>query len=191
LIFDEVITGFGRLGAAFAAQRLGVTPDMMTVAKALTNAAIPMGATIVRQEIHDALMQGPEHMIELFPGYTYSGHPVACAAGLATLDIYAKEGLFERAAAMAGPWEEAVHSLKDLPHVIDIRNLGLVAGVELEPRADGVGRRGYDVFVDCFRSGLQLRVTGDTLAMSPPLVIEQDEIALAVERLGAAIRRAA
>jgi beta-alanine--pyruvate transaminase len=191
LIFDEVITGFGRLGAAFAAQRLGVTPDMMTVAKALTNAAIPMGATIVRQEIHDALMQGPEHMIELFHGYTYSGHPVACAAGLATLDIYAKEGLFERAAAMAGPWEEAVHSLKGLPHVINIRNLGLVAGVELEPRADGVGRRGYDVFVDCFRNGLQLRVTGDTLAMSPPLVIKQDEIALAVERLGGAIRRAA
>ncbi len=189
LIFDEVITGFGRLGAPFAAQRFGVTPDLMTVAKGLTNGAVPMGAVIAKREIHDELMQGPEHVIEFFHGYTYSGHPVACAAGLATLDIYAKEGLFERAGAMAGAWEEAVHSLKDQPHVTDIRNLGLVAAVELEPRADGPGKRGYDVFIDCFQHGLQVRVTGDTIAMSPSLIIEEDEMALAVERLGEAIAR--
>ncbi len=191
LIFDEVITGFGRLGAPFAAQRFNVTPDLMTTAKGLTNGAIPMGAVIARREIYDALMQGPEDMIEFFHGYTYSGHPVACAAGIATLDIYAKDGLFERAAAMAGPWEEAVHSLKAAPNVVDIRNLGLLAAVELEPRAGGPGKRGHDVFVDCFRHGLQVRVTGDTIAMSPSLTIEEEEIALAIKRLGEAIRRVA
>ncbi len=191
LIFDEVITGFGRLGAPFAASRFGITPDLMTVAKGLTNAAVPMGAVVARQEIHDAMMQGPEHMIELFHGYTYSAHPVACAAGLAALEIYAKEGLFDRAASIAPAWEAAVHSLKGLPHVVDIRNLGLVAGIELEPRSDGAGKRGYDVFLDCFRNGLQVRVSGDIVAMSPPLIIEEKEIGLAVERLGEAIRRVA
>lgn len=191
LIFDEVITGFGRLGAPFAAQRFGVTPDLMTIAKGLTNAAVPMGGVIVKQDIHDTLMSGPEHMIELFHGYTYSGHPVACAAGLAALDIYAKESLFERAASMAGVWEEAVHSLKGLPNVIDIRNLGLVAGIELEPRSDAPGKRAYDVFVDCFRNGLQIRVTGDIIAMSPPLIVEHQHIELAIERLSAALRKVA
>jgi beta-alanine--pyruvate transaminase len=191
LIFDEVITGFGRLGAPFAGQYFGVTPDLMTVAKGLTNGAVPMGAVIARREIHDTLMQGPEHVIELFHGYTYSGHPLACAAGLASLGIYAREGLFERANGMAGQWEEAVHSLRGLPNVIDIRNLGLVAAVELSPRSDGLGRRGYDVFVDCYRNGLQTRVTGDTVAMSPPLIVEADHMATAMETLSDAIRRVA
>jgi beta-alanine--pyruvate transaminase len=191
LIFDEVITGFGRLGAAFAGQYFGVTPDLMTVAKGLTNGAVPMGAVIARREIHDALMQGPEHVIELFHGYTYSGHPLACAAGLASLDIYARDRLFERANAMAGQWEEAVHSLRGLPNVIDIRNLGLVAAVELSPRGDGPGRRGYDVFVDCYRNGLQTRVTGDTVALSPPLIVEAGHIAAAMETLSGAIQRVA
>jgi beta-alanine--pyruvate transaminase len=189
LIFDEVITGFGRLGAPFAAQYFGVTPDLMTMAKGLTNAAVPMGGVLVRRGIHDALMTGPEHLIEFFHGYTYSGHPVACAAGLATLDIYKKEGLFERAASMSGEWEAAMHSLKGLPNVIDIRNIGMVAAIELEPRGDGIGKRGYDVFIDCFRNGLQVRVTGDIVAMSPPLIIESEQIGIAVDRLGQALRR--
>jgi beta-alanine--pyruvate transaminase len=189
LIFDEVITGFGRLGAPFASQYFGVTPDMMTIAKGLTNAAVPMGGVVVRGGIYDAVMQGPDHLIELFHGYTYSGHPLAAAAGLAALDVYAKDGLFERAASLAGEWEEAVHSLKGLPNVVDIRNLGLVAGIELAPRADGPGKRGYEVFLDCFRNGLHVRVTGDILAMSPPLIIERQEIDMAIDRLGAALKR--
>jgi beta-alanine--pyruvate transaminase len=191
LIFDEVITGFGRLGAPFAAHHFGVTPDLMTVAKGLTNGAVPMGAVIARRSIHDTLMQGPEHVIELFHGYTYSGHPLACAAGLATLDIYARDGLFARAAGLAGLWEEAVHSLRGLPHVVDIRNLGLVAAIELDSRADGAGRRGYEVFVDCYRNGLQVRVTGDSVAMSPPLIVEARDIEMAMGLLGDAIRRVA
>ena len=135
LIFDEVISGFGRLGAPFASQHFGVTPDLMTVAKGITNGVVPMGAVLVKRGIHDALMQGPEHVIEFFHGYTYSGHPVACAAGLAALDIYAREGLFERAASLAPALQEAAHSLRGSAHVIDIRNIGLVAGIELEPRA--------------------------------------------------------
>src|SRR5665648_54677 len=176
LIFDEVITGFGRLGAPFASQYFGVTPDLMTVAKGLTNGAVPMGAVVARRGIHDALMQGPEHIIEFFHGYTYSGHPLACAAGLATLDIYRREGLFERAAGLAGLWQEAVHSLRSLPNVVDIRNLGLVAAIELSPGPAGPGRRGYDVFLDCYHNGLQVRVTGDTIAMSPPLIVEASDI---------------
>ncbi len=191
LIFDEVITGFGRLGTPFAAHYFGVTPDLMTVAKGLTNGIIPMGGVILRDGIHDALMQGPEHIIELFHGYTYSGHPVASAAGLATLDIYAKDGLFERAASLAPLWEDAVHTLKGLPNVVDIRNLGLVVGVELAPRGDGVGKRGYDVFVDCFRNGLLTRISGDIVAMSPPLIVEEEQIAQAVDLLSQSIRRVA
>jgi beta-alanine--pyruvate transaminase len=189
LIFDEVITGFGRLGAPFASQYFGVTPDMMTIAKGLTNAAVPMGGVVVRGSIYDAVMHGPDHLIELFHGYTYSGHPLAAAAGLAALDVYAKDGLFERAASLAGEWQEAVHSLKGLPNVIDIRNLGLVAGIELAPRTDGPGKRGYEVFLDCFRNGLHIRVTGDILAMSPPLIIERQEIDMAIDRLSAALKR--
>jgi len=137
----------------------------MTVAKGITNGSIPMAGVFVNRGIHDAIMQGPEHIIELFHGYTYSGHPVACAAGMATLDIYDREGLLERAAALSPLWEDAVHSLRDSPHVIDIRNIGLVAGIELEPRGDGVGKRAYDVFLDCFENGVLVRQSGDILAL--------------------------
>jgi len=173
LIFDEVITGFGRLGASFAAERFGVTPDIMTIAKGLTNAAVPMGAALVNGKIFDAFMDGPENMIELFHGYTYSGHPLASAAALATLDIYQRENLFERAAGLESYWQEAVHKLKELPNVIDIRNLGLVAGIELEPRDGAPGARGYDILVRCFETGAFIRVTGDIIALSPPLIIDE------------------
>jgi beta-alanine--pyruvate transaminase len=176
LIFDEVITGFGRLGSPFAAQYFGVVPDMMTTAKGLTNGAIPMGAVFASGMVHDALMQGPEQSIELFHGYTYSGHPVACAAGLATLDIYEKEGLLTRAASLAAKWEDAMHGLAALPHVIDVRTIGLVAGIELEPRPGAPGARGYELFVDCFERGLLIRVTGDIVALSPPLTIQGQQI---------------
>jgi beta-alanine--pyruvate transaminase len=176
LIFDEVITGFGRLGTPFAAQYFGVTPDLMTVAKGITNGCVPMGAVFVRREMHDTLMQGPEHMIELFHGYTYSGHPIACAAGLATLDIYEREGLFENAAAMAPIFEAAVHSLRGSRHVADIRNLGLVAGIELEPRPGEAGKRAYDVFLDCYRNGVLVRFTGDIIALSPPLIAGESHV---------------
>ena len=189
LIFDEVITGFGRLGTPFAAQYFGVTPDIMTVAKGLTNGAIPMGAVVAKRGIHDALMVGPEHLIELFHGYTYSGHPVACAAGLSTLDIYERDGLFERAASLSPLWEEAVHTLRGSPHVIDIRNLGLVAGIELEPRPNEPGKRAYEVLVDCFENGILVRQAGDIIALSPPLIIEEAQIHQIVDGLAAALRR--
>ena len=191
LIFDEVITGFGRIGKPFAAQAFDVTPDMMTTAKGLTNGAIPMGAVFAHRKVHDSLMQGPENTIELFHGYTYSAHPVACAAALATLDIYAKEGLLTRAAALGGDWENAVHSLRGLPHVIDVRNLGLIGAVELEPRAGKPGARAFDVFLKCFERGVMVRQTGDVIAMSPPLIIEPKQIARLVETLGAVIRETA
>ncbi|BAY52957.1 omega-amino acid:pyruvate aminotransferase [Thermostichus vulcanus NIES-2134] len=176
LIFDEVITGFGRLGAPFASQYFGVTPDLITVAKGLTNAAVPMGAVIVRDEIYETFMQGPAGQIEFFHGYTYSGHPLACAAALATLEIYEKEALFERAASLAPYWQEAIHSLRSLPHVIDIRNLGLVAGIELAPREGQGGARGYDALCRAFEAGLLIRVTGDIIALSPPLIVERSHI---------------
>jgi beta-alanine--pyruvate transaminase len=172
LIFDEVITGFGRLGTPFGAQYFGVVPDMITAAKGLTNGAIPMGAVFVRKSIYDAFMQGPENTIELFHGYTYSGHPAACAAGIATQDIYEREGLLIRGAQLAKQFEDAVHSLRDAPHVIDIRNLGLVAGIELQSRSGAPGARAYEVFVKAFEKGLLIRVTGDIIALSPPLIIE-------------------
>ncbi len=189
LIFDEVITGFGRVGKAFAAQRWGVTPDIITCAKGLTNGAIPMGAVFVDEKIHDAFMQGPDG-IELFHGYTYSGHPVACAAALATLDIYQQEGLFERTIELENYWQDALLSLRDLPQVIDIRAVGLVGGVQLAPSDQGIGKRGYQVFEQCFHDGLMVRVTGDTLAMSPPLIVEKTQIDTLVEKLAASIRRA-
>jgi beta-alanine--pyruvate transaminase len=189
LIFDEVITGFGRLGAPFASNLFGITPDLMTVAKGLTNAAIPMGAVVAKRGIHDALMQGPEHIIELFHGYTYSGHPAACAAGLATLDIYARDGLFERAASLAPAWQEAVHSLRGSPHVIDIRNLGLVAGIELEPRPGEPAKRAYEVFLDCYQNGVLVRQTADILALSPPLIVEESQIRQKVDALAKALQR--
>ncbi len=176
LIFDEVITGFGRLGAAFGADYFGVRPDMICMAKGITNAAVPMGAVAVSNRIYDTFMQASETPIELFHGYTYSGHPLACAAGIATLDIYADENLFVRAAALADYWQDAVHALRDARHVIDIRNLGLVGGVELQPRAGAATARALEVFDRCYDKGLLIRVTGDIIALSPPLIVEKDQI---------------
>jgi beta-alanine--pyruvate transaminase len=177
LIFDEVITGFGRLGAPFAGHWFGVTPDLMTTAKGITNGVIPMGAVFARREVHDAIIEGSETAMEFFHGYTSSGHPVACAAGLATLEIYRREGLFERAAGLADTWAEAVHSLKGAPYVTDIRNLGLMAGIDLESRPGvPVGSRGYAAMVAAFEAGILIRATGDTLAMSPPLIVTEGEI---------------
>jgi beta-alanine--pyruvate transaminase len=187
LIFDEVITGFGRLGEPFAAQRFGVTPDLITMAKGLTNAAVPMGAVGVSAGIHDALMEGADAPIELFHGYTYSGHPLACAAGLATLDLYAEEGLFERARSLESGWEEALHSLRDARHVIDIRTIGLAAAVELEPRPGAPTARATQVFETLFDRGLLVRPTGDTLALSPPLIVEPEHIARTVDQLRAVL----
>ena len=176
LIFDEVITGFGRLGSPFAGQHFGVTPDLMTVAKGITNGAVPMGAVFARQNIHDAFMTGPDHLIEFFHGYTYSAHPLACAAALGTLDTYAEEGLLTRGAAMAPYFEDALHSLKGQPHVIDVRNIGLVGGVELAPIPGQPGKRAFDVFLECWERGVLIRTTGDTIALSPPLIIEKQHV---------------
>jgi beta-alanine--pyruvate transaminase len=176
LIFDEVITGFGRLGSSFAAEHFGVMPDMITCAKGLTNGVIPMGAVLTTADIHDAFMHGPEHLIELFHGYTYSGNPVASAAGLACLDLYREEGLFERAAGLAEYWQEGLHSLRDCPHVIDIRNMGLIGAIELEPIAGEPTKRAFSAFLDAFESGLLIRTTGDIIALSPPLIIEKAHI---------------
>jgi beta-alanine--pyruvate transaminase len=176
LIFDEVITGFGRLGAPFAAQYFDVAPDMITSAKGLTNGTIPMGAVFVKNEIHDAFMNGPDHLIEFFHGYTYSGNPMAAAAGLATLDTYQEEGLFDRAAGLADYWEDALHSLKDARHVIDIRNIGLIGAIEMEPMAGAPTKRAFAAFVRAYEKGCLIRTTGDIIALSPPLIIEKQHI---------------
>jgi beta-alanine--pyruvate transaminase len=191
LIFDEVITGFGRLGAPFATDYFGVTPDLITTAKGLTNGTIPMGAVFATRQVHDALMHGPEGAIELFHGYTYSGHPVACAAGLATLEIYAEEDLLTRTTGVQAHWHEAMHALRDCPNVIDIRTIGLIAGIELKSRDGAPGARAYDVFTDCFEKGLLIRVTGDIIALSPPLIAEREHIDTMASMLGEALRRAA
>ena len=175
LIFDEVITGFGRTGAPFAAQEFGVTPDMITLAKGLTNGCVPMGAVLVSKAVYEAFMQGPEG-IELFHGYTYSAHPVACAAGLATLGLYQSEGLLTRAKSLAKYWEDAAHALRGLPHVIDVRNYGLILGLELESIPGKAGARAFDVFIKCFERGVLVRQTADIIALSPPLIIEQSQI---------------
>ncbi|MCQ4226358.1 aspartate aminotransferase family protein [Stutzerimonas stutzeri] len=190
LIFDEVITGFGRVGEAFAAQRWGVTPDILTCAKGLTNGAIPMGAVFVADRLYDAFMQGPESVIEFFHGYTYSGHPVACAAALATQQIYQQENLFQKAIDLEPYWQEALFGLRDLPNVIDIRTVGLVAGVQFAAHADGVGKRGYEVFRECFEKGLLVRASGDTIALSPALIVEKAEIDRMMELLADGIRKA-
>lgn len=176
LIFDEVITGYGRLGTPFGADYFGVTPDIMVTAKGLTNGVIPMGAVMVSAEIHDTFMQGPEHLIEFFHGYTYSGNPVASAAALATLDTYKEEGLLTRGAALAKVWEDALHSLKGLPHVIDIRNIGLVGAIELEPIAGSPTKRAFSAFLKAYEQGLLVRTTGDIIALSPPLIISESQI---------------
>jgi beta-alanine--pyruvate transaminase len=175
LIFDEVITGFGRLGQPFASQRFGVMPDLFTAAKGLTNGTVPMGAVFVKDAIYDAFMQGPEG-IELFHGYTYSGHPLACAAGIGTLDTYEEEGLLTRVSSLEKHWEDAAHSLKGSRHVVDIRNCGLIAAIELEPRPGAPGKRAYETFVKAFEAGVLIRYTGDILACSPPLIIEKPQI---------------
>ena len=192
LIFDEVITGFGRLGASTASEYFGVTPDLLTMAKAINNAAIPMGAVAASRAVHDAVINaGPANAIEFFHGYTYSAHPSAAAAAIATLDIYKRERLFERAKELSGAFEDAVHELRSAPYVKDIRNLGLVAGVELEPRADAPGARAYEVFLKCFEAGVLVRYTGDILAFSPPLIIDEQQIEQIFATVGDALRQVA
>ncbi|HOY35789.1 MAG TPA: aspartate aminotransferase family protein [Piscinibacter sp.] len=191
LIFDEVITGFGRLGSPFAAQHFGVTPDLMTTAKGITNGCVPMGAVFCKQQIHDVFMTGPEHAIEFTHGYTYSAHPLACAAALGTLDTYAEEGLLTRGAQMAPYFENALHSMKGSRHVIDVRNIGLVGGVELEPIPGQPGKRAFDIFLECWERGVLIRTTGDTIAMSPPLIIEKSHIDQLVGTLADVLKTAA
>jgi beta-alanine--pyruvate transaminase len=176
LIFDEVITGFGRLGTNFGAERLGVTPDILTMAKGLTNAAVPMGAVAVRGGIYDAIVNGTPSGIELFHGYTYSGHPLAAAAAIATLDLHRAEDLPGRARAIEPYWQEAAHSLRGLPNVIDIRDIGLIAGIELAPRPGKPTQRALDIFHRCFDAGVLIRVTGDIVALSPPLIVERPQV---------------
>jgi beta-alanine--pyruvate transaminase len=185
LIFDEVITGYGRLGQPFAAQYFGVTPDLIVTAKGITNGTVPMGAVFASDFVHDALMNGPESVIELFHGYTYSGHPVACAAGLATLDIYEREQLLTRAGSIAKAWADALHSLRDLPNVIDIRNVGLMGAVELASRPSAPGARGYEALVAAFNDGLYFRTAADVIALSPPLTVTIEQI----EQVAAILRR--
>ena len=192
LIFDEVITGFGRTGYAFAAERYGVVPDIITFAKGVTSGTVPMGGVIARSHIHDAFMTGPEHVIELFHGYTYSGHPLACAAALASLDVYRDEKLFERARGLEEKWADALFTLKGLPNVIDIRQVGIVGAVELASRPDAVGKRGFEAMDKAFHEfGLMLRATADTLAVSPPLIISEDQIGELVEKLAKTIKSVA
>jgi beta-alanine--pyruvate transaminase len=186
--FDEVITGFGRLGANFAAERLEVTPDILTMAKGLTNAAVPMGAVAVRNGIYDAVVEGIPGGIEFFHGYTYSGHPLASAAAVATLELHRAEDLPGRARAIEGYWEEAAHSLRGLPGVVDIRNIGLIAGIELASRAGQPGARALDIFRRCFDDGLLTRVTGDIVALSPPLIVERQHVDRIFGTLSDAIR---
>ena len=189
LIFDEVITGFGRLGAPFAAQHFGVTPDMITMAKGITNATIPMGATAVRREIHDTVVSASERGIELFHGYTYSGHPIATAAALATLKLYRDEGIFERAASLMPLWEQAIHTLADEPHVIDVRNIGVVGAIEMSTRDGTVGARAMDAMNSCFwDQDLLVRITGEIIALSPPLIVSESQVGEIIERVRRALR---
>jgi beta-alanine--pyruvate transaminase len=192
LIFDEVITAFGRLGHAFAAERYGVTPDIITFAKGVTSGTVPMGGVVVRKPIYDAFMRGPEHVIELFHGYTYSAHPLACAAGLATLDLYRDEDLFARAKTLEPIWYDAVMGLKGLPNVLDIRCVGITAGIDLASRPDAVGKRAYDAMGKAFtEQSLTIRSTGDTLALTPPLIVSEREIAEIVGKVANVIKAVA
>jgi len=177
LIFDEVITGFGRLGTPFAAEYFDVVPDIMTTAKGLTNGVVPMGAVFVKKDIYEAFMSGPEHMIEFFHGYTYSGNPLACAAGLGTLETYKEEGLLTRGSGEIGDyWADALHSLRDAPNVIDVRNIGLVGAIELAPIDGQPTKRAFSAFLKAFEKNLMIRTTGDIIALSPPLIIEKEHI---------------
>src|SRR6476659_7392986 len=192
LIFDEVITAFGRLGHAFAAERYGVIPDMITFAKGITSGAVPMGGVLVRKGVYDAFMKGPEQVIELFHGYTYSAHPLACAAGLATLDLYREENLFERAKKLEPVWAQAAMGLKGLPNVLDIRTIGLTVGIDLANKPDGVGKRGYEALDrGFFEHGVMFRAVGDTLAMSPPLIVSEAQIGELFDKLATIIKQVA
>ncbi|HMT13670.1 MAG TPA: aspartate aminotransferase family protein [Aestuariivirga sp.] len=191
LIFDEVITGFGRLGKAFATDYFGVTPDLITTAKGINSGVIPMGAVFASSDIYNAFMTGPDHMIELFHGYTYSAHPIACAAALASLDVYEEEGLFTRAGELAQYWEDGLHSLKGLPHVIDIRNIGLIGAVELASIAGEPTKRAFAIFLDAYEKGLLIRTTGDIIALSPPLIVSKAEIDRIIATLADCLKRAA
>ena len=192
LIFDEVITGFGRLGYSFAAERYGVVPDMITFAKGITSGTVPMGGVIVRKGVYDAFMRGPEHMVELFHGYTYSAHPLACAAGLAALDLYRDEALFERARKLEPYWADAAMRLKGLPNVLDIRCVGLTAGIDLASRPDAVGRRAYEAMEHAFRKeNLVVRISADTIAVTPPLIVTESEIDQIFAKVANAIRAVA
>jgi beta-alanine--pyruvate transaminase len=190
LIFDEVISGFGRLGTPFAAERFGVTPDMITFAKAVNSGTVPMGGVVARKGIYDTFMKGPEHVIELFHGYTYSGHPLAAAAGVATLDLYRDEGLFERAAKMEEMWADAaMTAFKGLPNVLDVRTMGIVAAIDLASRPDAVGLRAFEVMDKGFRDhDVMIRITGDTLALSPPLTISEDQVGELFDKVAKTIR---
>ncbi|MDB5820749.1 MAG: aminotransferase [Rhizobacter sp.] len=191
LIFDEVITGFGRLGEPFASTRFGVTPDLIVTAKGITNGAVPMGAVFAKQSMYDAFMNGPDHLIEFFHGYTYSAHPLACAAALGTLDTYAEEGLLTRAKEMEPYFEKKLHSLREVPNVIDIRNIGLVGGIELEPIPGQPGKRAFDAFLACFERGVFIRTTGDTIALSPPLIVTNEQIDEMVGTIADVLKKAA
>ena len=192
LIFDEVITGYGRLGYAFAAERYGVQPDMITFAKGVTSGSVPMGGVIVRKSIYDAFMNGPEHVIELFHGYTYSAHPLACAAGLATLDLYRDEDLFARAKKLEAPWAQAAMGLKPLPNVLDIRPVGITVGIDLAPSPEGPGKRGYDALdAAFFDHDLMIRAVGDTIALSPPLIMTEGQIAETFDKIARVIKAVA
>ena len=191
LIFDEVITGFGRLGTDFGAERLGVVPDIMTMAKGLTNAAVPMGAVTVRNGVYEAVVEGAPGGIELFHGYTYSGHPLAAAAAIATMELHRSDDLPGRAAAIEGAWQDAAHAMRGLPHVTDVRNIGLIAGIEMEGRPGAAGQRATEVFRRCFDDGVLVRVTGDIVALSPPLIVEPPHLDRIFGTLSDAIRAAA
>ncbi|WP_449221963.1 aminotransferase class III-fold pyridoxal phosphate-dependent enzyme [Tistrella mobilis] len=187
LIFDEVITGFGRLGAPFASNALGVTPDMITCAKGMTNGAVPMGGVIASTAVYDAFMTGPEAAVELMHGYTYSGHPLACAAGIATIETYEQEGLFDRGPEICAAWEDAVHQLKGAPHLRDIRNIGLLAAIELDSRDGAPGARAAETVNRCFDDGVLVRVAGDNLVLSPPLIITPDQMGQVVDTIRTAL----
>ena len=184
LIFDEVITGFGRLGAPFASHYFDVIPDMIVCAKGLTSGTVPMGAVMVKQEIYDAFQEGDPKLIDFFHGYTYSAHPLAAAALIATLEVYHEEGLFDQAAKIAPYWEDALHSLKNVDNVIDIRNLGFVGGIEMSTQDGKIGKRGYNVFEKAFHDkNVLLRFTGDIIALSPPLIAKEDHVDQIIETL--------
>jgi beta-alanine--pyruvate transaminase len=190
LIFDEVITGYGRLGTPFAVDYFGIEPDMVTTAKGLTNGVIPMGAVFVQKKIHDLFMQGPPNAVELFHGYTYSANPMACAAALGTLDTYDEEGLLTRGSELADYWADAAHSLRDIPVVADIRTLGLIAGIELNPIEGKPTARAFEAYLKCFEAGLLIRTTGDIIALSPPLIVQKNEIDRLFDTLRMALKQA-